>query len=80
MKYQIEIITKLPKKIVEAHHPLSAITELFKGKHSWNSETKKFDTIKKQQYSIRYKVKNLDNGKVFTGRLEDFKYYRDERK
>lgn len=79
MKYQVEIITKTPKIIVESHHPLLAITDLFHDKKLWNPETRKTKIVKKQQYSIRYKVKNLDNGKIFTGSLEDFKYRRDER-
>lgn len=79
MKYQVEIITKTPKMIVETHHPLLAITNLFNESWRLNRETNKLEVIKKATYSIRYKVKNLDNGKVFTGELRDFKYSRDEK-
>lgn len=79
MKYQVEIITKTPKMVVRSHHPLRAITNLFNESWRLNRETNKLEVIKKATYSIRYKVKNLDNGKVFTGELRDFKYSRDEK-
>lgn len=80
MKYQIEIITKTPKIIVESTHPLMAVKDLFYEKMVWDEKNKRMKGDGKATHSIRYKVKNLENGKVFTGQLSEFKLYRDERK
>ena len=78
MKYQVEIITKTPKTIIESSHPLKIVKELFYDQREYDRETREWKVVRKQTHSIRYKVTNLKTGSIFTGEFCDFKLCRDD--